>query len=579
MNPSSRGPLWFGIILVVVILGVAGWIYFLQPNQNLQVDVAMSANPSSVLVGDPFTLSVVLTNNSGATLKNATINLVLPSGVASVNSPNQRVLTQTLGNVDANGVSHEDFPIVVTGAPNSVIPISAKVTYNAAGSSAQFESDSAMSLAVGQPVVSVSVAAPATVFSGQNFPIAVSYNNNADHPVQGFSLAMQYPSEFSSASASSSLQANGSNAWSLGTLPPNASGTVIVTGNLVGGTSAPYPIGATLSESIGGQLYTILNPAANVSLSEPPISVAITANGSNNYIAHPGDQITYALKFTNNASVAFQNIVLSTKLSGTMFDLSSIQANGSFDSFNNTITWNGGEDSQLLSLAPGQSGVITFYVSTKSAFPIKFLGDKNYSVALDARLSSPTVPPGTSASSTITVANLTTKFGGAMTLAMTGYHKDPSKLAAVADSGPYPPKVNQATQYMIHWIVTNYATDANNVTISAYLQSGTICTGFVTSTAPTAPQCNPANGQITWQIPTVPAGTGIADRSYEALIQVDNTPGLNQVNQNVTLISGATLSATDGFTGAPLSANTQALTTALPDDTSLSANAIREVTQ
>ena len=563
MGNSSRGPIWFGVALVAIVLAIGGWIYFMQPSQALNVGIQLSANPANVLIGDQFTLSVALSNNSGSALKNAAIALVLPSNVVSVETPGQRVISQPLGSVDANGVSHEDFHLMAANAANTLAHFTAKVTYSAAGSSAQFENDGALDVAVGGPAISVNIFAPGNVFSGQNFPVTVNYNNDTDHAIDGMSLAMQYPPAFSFMKASSSFAADGNNAWSLGTIPPNGSGAITITGNLVGPTSASYPIAALLSESIGGQNYVIDNPAASVVLAESPLSFTIAVDGSQNYVSTTGDSLNYVLAFTNNATVAFQNITIVAKLAGSMFDFSSLQSNGSFNSTADVLTWNGAAVPQLLSLAPGQSGSVAFSIRTKSAFPIRLLSDKNYSVTASAKLQSPTVPANTAASSTISVANITTKLGGNIVLGAKGYWL----------SGPYPPKVNKKTQYAIHWLITNYATEADNVTISAYLQSGTTCAGVATAPASSSTfMCDPSNGQVTWQIPVVAATTGITGKPLEAVFHVVNMPAVNQVGQDVTLIGPATLTATDGFTGAAMKSSAGAITTALPDDTNVSVN-------
>jgi hypothetical protein len=268
-----------------------------------------------------------------------------------------------------------------------------------------------------------------------------------------------------------------------------------------------------------------------------------------------------------------------------MFDLSSIQSNGFFNSLANTITWNGSASPQLLSLAPGQSGSVNFYIRTKNAFPIRLLSDKNYSVSVSARLQSPTVPSETAASSTISVANITTKLGGEIVLTSKAYHAEPKAgvggslgASGITNSGPYPPKVNHATQYTVHWLITNYATDADNVTISASLQSGTTCTGKSSVPASTTFACDPANGQLSWQIPIVAATTGISGKPLEAVFQVTNTPAVNQVGQTITLVGPATLTATDAFVSSTMQTSIGPVTTVLPDDTSVATNN-RGVTQ
>jgi hypothetical protein len=206
------------------------------------------------------------------------------------------------------------------------------------------------------------------------------------------------------------------------------------------------------------------------------------------------------------------------------------------------------------------------------------LGDKNFTLKMNAQISSPTVPPGTQASSTISAVSAENKVGGKISLSVPAYWRDAA--SGVLNSGPYPPKVNQTTQYTIHWAITNYSTDVENVTVSASLQSGTTCTGIVKSNVSAVPACNAATGLVTWTIPTnIPATTGITGPPAEAVFQVQNMPAINQTGNAVTLLGPTTLQATDVFTGAAYKISADAITTDLPNDKTISNSQNRRVTQ
>jgi hypothetical protein len=156
---------------------------------------------------------------------------------------------------------------------------------------------------------------------------------------------------------------------------------------------------------------------------------------------------------------------------------------------------------------------------------------------------------------------------GEITLAANGYYKEVS--SSIANTGPYPPTVDQPTEYTIHWDIANYATDATSVTVSAYLQSGTTFTGAATSTglaSTSLPTYNAGTGLVTWTIPFIPATTGVISPSVSAIFQVRNTPAVNQVGQTVTLAGPSTLTATDVYTGAAVTVTAPAITTQLPND-------------
>ncbi len=127
--------------------------------------------------------------------------------------------------------------------------------------------------------------------------------------------------------------------------------------------------------------------------------------------------------------------------------------------------------------------------------------------------------------------------------------------------------MDQPTQYTIHWRLTNYSTDVANITVSAYLQSGSRFTGVVSSNiASSTPTYNPDSGLVTWQVGSLPATKGITGAPAEAVFQIENTPSLTQVNQNVSLLGETKVEWTDSFVGAVYDATAPPLDTSLPYD-------------
>jgi Domain of unknown function DUF11 len=581
-NPGGwkRGHLirWAIIIFIAVIVVGAIFLIFLRPAAGPNVGIEFT-KPDQVLVGDQFVLMVSPANYSQSILKNATLSVSLPDNVSFVGqSSGQRVMQQTVGDLGPGSVTPQQVNLIVTGDPNSVKHVEVKLTYGTdASPNAQFETDSGVDLVVGGPAISLTVNAPQTVFSGQDFTITVTYTNNTSHSFNGVALALQYPPAFTFTGSSMAPASAGNNSWNIGTIAPAGTGSIMITGNITGPESGTYTLDGTLRGSVEGNTYSLSEGSASLVLGASPLSLSVTLNGTPDYVSQPNDNLTYVITYTNNSSASFQNLVIKATLTGALFDFSSVTTNGSFSSRTDTVTWNAANAPALLNLAPSQSGSVTLNVRTISSYPIRLVSDKNYTLALNVQVSSPTVPPGIAASSTVSAVGVENKIGGAITLASEGFWRDAA--SGILNSGPYPPKVDQATEYTIHWIITNYATDATNVTVSSSLQSGTTCTGEIKSNVSTAPVCNAANGSVTWTIPFIPATTGITGPPAEAIIQVENTPAVNQVGQAVTLMGPAALSATDAFTSSTLTASARAVTTDLPNDTTIPFGANRRVTQ
>jgi hypothetical protein len=302
-----------------------------------------------------------------------------------------------------------------------------------------------------------------------------------------------------------------------------------------------------------------------------PLKLTLALNDSQNYVAGLGDSLDYKISYVNNSSIALQNAVITAKLTGAMFDLQTLRGTGSFNSITNVVTWNGANTPALQNIAPGESGSVDITVHTKPSFPIRLPSNKNYTLEVRSQITSPTVPVGTAAGATISVADLISKVGGEVVFSGFGYWRDP-KSHITKNTGPYPPTVNQPTQYTIHWTIANYSTDIANVTVSAYLQSGTTCTGqFESNVSGTLPICDATTGLVKWTIPWIPATTGVISPSAEAVFQVVSTPAVNQIGANVTLIGPSSLTATDQFTSSTVAESADAVDTSLPSDSSLNA--------
>jgi len=564
---KRHGILFFSLILVAVFALAGFVVYLLLPPSTPNVAISFS-KPDNVQVGQPFTLTLALTNYSNAILKNTDLSILLPPGISFIGqSSGQRVIEESLGDMGSQDIKRQDFNLVVTANPQSIQRIDAKFTYATANNGkTQFETDGGADLIVGDSAMNVTFTTPSNIFSGQNFDVTVNYANESGEELHDVVFNANYPPAFSFVKSSIQPATPAHNAWVIGDLQPNATGSFTITGNIVGPEAAIYALAGTITADFQSQTYPVNEQTTNFVIASAPLSLSVDLNGKSDYVAGLNDTLTYTLHYKNNSTVTFRAVSIKATLVGSMFDLTTLKADGPFDSRTNSVSWNAASAPGLLSIAPGQSGSVSFTVQTKSAFPIRLVSDKNFILKVNAQIQSPTVPPNTAGSNTVSVTAIQNKIGGQAIFAAKGLHKE--KTGGILNSGPYPPKVNQETDYTIHWTAASYSTDLQNVTFSAYLQSGTTFTGQVKSNVSTTPQYDSTTGLVTWTIPVVPATTGIISPPIEATFQVANTPAINQVNSNVTLMGETDVKGTDAFTSSPVSAELKPITSDLPDDPS-----------
>jgi len=565
-----KNGLIFFAIGIFILIGFAAIVYYLLlPAPAPNVAIAFT-DPGAIVIGEPFPVVISVTNESKSVLQNAELNIALPSGISFASGTSA---TQSVGTLSSETINPPNVLwLVATGDAGTAQTLSATLTYGTPSTASTiFKTTAATSLSIGtQSALSISYSAPSSIFSGQNFNLVVNYQNNTTGTLQGVQLKMQYPPAYHFGMSAIQIPTDaGNDTWSLGTLPPNASGTLVVSGNIVGPANAQYQLVGTIGANFSGQNYPAASAPVNFTITPSPLSVTLTLNNSANYVVRPGDSLNYVLTYTNNSNVTFQTVNISAVLSGAMYDLSSLTTDGTFNSQTNTITWYTANTPALASLAPGQSGSVNFSVSAKQGFPIHLPSDKNYSVTVTAKATSPTVPANTQGANTTSVISLTNKVGGEISLTTGGYAKETTP--GITNSGPYPPKVNQPTQYTVHWAIANYSTDASSVTVSAYLQSGTTFTGVATSTgvaSASVPVYNAGTGLVKWTIPFIPATTGVISPPVQTVFQVVNTPAVNQLGQTITLIGPATITATDVYTNQAVQTTAAAVTTHLPNDPS-----------
>ena len=555
-------------IVLAVLLFAAGFGYYYffarlpQPNVGLEF-----SKPDQTLLGQPFTVSVSFSNYSDQILKNAKLSVLLPDGISFLNdSPDKRVLEQAIGDLGPGSVNQQTFTLIALNGSQTLKHIDAKLAYETAGSSAEFQSKSGIDVPVGQPAVGLTFDAPQSVFSGENFDITVRYQNNSDRDFKNLRLKMDYPPMFQFVKSSEDASA-GNNRWDLGTLPKGGGGVLTITGALTGSEQSYLNFHGSVTADILGQEYGISEQPADVSISASPLSVVPGVNGATDYVSRIGDELVYVLRYKNNSDTTFENITIKAGLNGELFDFSSIRTDASFDPITKTFTWIAANTPALAVLPPRQEGSVELRIKLSGNFPIRRISDRNYILKLHAEINSPTVPQGTNAQKTMSVASIETRVSGAVSIRSKALWRDAP--SGILNKGPFPPVVNKPTQYTIHWLVSNYATDVSNIEVNASLQAGARWTGVVKTNIGAQPSYDPASGKIIWNIGNMAATKGVISPPAEAIFQIELTPAVNQVGQSVTFLSDTRVQGQDVFTNSTLTDSARALDTSLPDDATI----------
>lgn len=555
------------ILVVIALIAGVGAAYFFLLRGPQAAAVVISGNvPSQIYGGEPFDLAVNVVNASAVSLERPTLMITVPDGVDLVGSgAGTRSVSFPLDSLAPRGQVSKSVKLVAHGEANSIRQVEAVLQYATPDSADHtFQAKQNIPVSFSIPAITLTIEGPQYVAAGKDFVITVRYRNNLDHTLPPTDVRIAYPANFTYASAQPAPN-EGNNQWNLPELKARAEGTILIHGAVAAGRSDTFPFLANISTgSVLGD-YTVAEQALTTQLLPTPLEIVVETSGNKEGVVHIGDSVSYGITVKNITTFPIENLIVTAKLASSMFEPSSVSSNGSFSSVTNTITWNVASAQALRTLAPGESTQVSFNVRIDKTFPLKSVSDKDFSAVIGVTASSPTVPLNTAAERISASTTSTLKVAGTLAMDALAYWKEPQ--AGISNKGPYPPHVNQATQYTIHWVIRTQGTDMKNVRLAASLQSGAKWTGVVKSNQSTKPAYNTQTGEVTWDIPLVAANRGsLGAAPAEAVFQIEQTPASNQAGREVMILSGTNLKATDAFTGEAVSARDDDLTTALPDD-------------
>jgi hypothetical protein len=552
-------------VAVLVVAGlVGGTLYFFFSREASRGIVLAIEAPEEVMSGVPFDLVVSAENEIDGIAREAKISLALPEGVTALGALTEggALVEESVGDIGGRSVARKTFRLIAVGAPATEYDIEASIEYLSGGRS-RFRTDERALLLVGEPAIKVTTNVPERVIGNSAFEFRVEYENLSSFDFTGVTLEVQYPSAFTFESASL-LPDSLNNYWRLGALNAGSKGTLIVKGSVESALESGLSFPISVSANFFGRDYTVLETGAEVALAPSPLVLSVTANGAEDYVAHAGELITYLIRYENRSGVALTDVVVRATLAGEMYEAGSLGTLGRVDQSGRTVTWDATNVPVFRLLDANGAGEVALAVPLKSSFPIRRLSDKDFSVRLTVNAESPTVPSYLAADKTTALAVHEAKLAGLTVVQTKALYRDAA--STIVNAGPFPPKVGAPTEYTIHWVVTNYSTDVEQVTIRAALPPEAEWTGMVKAGGDSVPLYEESSREVVWTIDKISAAKGVVNAPLEAIFQVRATPTQAHVGNYETILFDTALSATDMWTGLSLSARTSPETTRLEDD-------------
>lgn len=350
-----------------------------------------------VELGVPFEIELALTNNSANTLKNVRVQLEFPDNILLVDKPDEKIISRGIGDMVNGRLERETFKVVAVPGESPNYKIKSTVYYVPASISASLQRRGETEVRVKIPEASLELSAPERVFSGEDFTAEVSYKNSLTPKDNNYSLELKinHPPE---------LRDGEKNSWSLAEIDLYE-GSAALTGNIELPDETSFSLTAELVMKILGKDFPIISNTKNITVNPSPLSFRVSP-GSPKEAVMPGEELVYFLRYKNNASVPLEDVVISAKLLGEMFDLATLTTNGVVDVLSGTIVWSPAQIKELEILDPNEEGQVFLTIRVKEDYPAV---RQDLILKVDARIESPTVPPPLNIRRTVNLSSLEVK--------------------------------------------------------------------------------------------------------------------------------------------------------------------------
>lgn len=557
-SPKQKKILIISSAIFFVALIISGIIFYfwLTSFKKSLVDFSISG-PAQIASGEPAAYSIAYWNNTQQILQNAVLTVRYPQDALIPNDKN--IQNIDLGNIGIGGGGKQEISLAFIGPDKSIQKLQAVLSYKPQNTSLSFENNVSKEVAINGSALAIDFKAPETVLPNLRSVYNIHYKNNTDKVFKGVSIEAAYPSVFNFISADR-LPSKNNNVWSLGDLGSNEEGNIAIVGILKNDTNVSFNLAIGVNEN--GKLYKFSQNSIQINLAPLPLKLDITANENSSLSANPGDFIRFVISYENSSGITLNDVILKAKLDGLMYDFATLMTDGFYNGLDNTIAWNASNLPAFKNLASDSSGKVEFGINVKPRFVIRTFRDKNFLLQVSATLQTPTVPASLAVKELSAQSDFTVKLNTKVELRAKGYYFDP----VLKNSGSLPPKVNQTTTYTIHWQITNYSNDLNDVIIKATLPEGVAWLNKKAGAGSATLEYNERTSELLWNVGKLQAATGVLLDPYEVIFQLALTPPVTQVGQTVPVINASALTAKDMFTDSDVSVTAPAIKTDMPDD-------------
>lgn len=562
------------IIILLILIAAAAVIWGRHSFSRTKVDLEVEVS-DDIASGEEVVLLIKYKNKNRVNLNDAYLIVNYPSGTFSAEGKEIYQEERKIGTIFPKTEGEEDFRIRFVGEKGDVKNLTAQLDYQPQNINSRFENSTIFRAEINSVLIDLDIKGSEKTISGQEISYFIEYENKTDEDISDFKIELVYSDDFEfKESRPEPVEGEFNNIWQINLLKVGEKQTIELKGILRGEEGESKILKSTVGKIENNVFFQYSQMEYIIQISPSPLLLFLEIEGAEDECnINPGKQLSYKIKFGNNTDIALSELVLKLYFKDDIFEFKSLNLKGIgfFDSRENTITWSAAEVPILSLLEPNQSGEVSFSIQIKKSLPIFDFSDKNFQAKVLAQIETLTVPAKFSISELKVEKELICKINSQLDLDTRVYYYEPE--SGITNTGPIPPKVDQLTNYTIHWEIANISNDLENVKVWAILPQGIEWSNYYINNVPGSRlNYNERTKEVVWEIDNVSAGAGVILPVYELVFQIGLRPSINQINQAPTLINESSVEGKDKFTKKTLKDFTPIIDTTLPDDLGVSSD-------
>ncbi len=537
------------LVIIVILAGVTWSVWNWQKNvyskELLRLEIF---GPSEITIGEEVEYVVRYKNKGDFRLDNPEFIFEAPEYSLKDGEFYQR---QTLGSDELGEAIYPgeektfSFKISMLGREGDIKIAKVSLSYRPKDLKARYESSSSFTSQVKSVPITFDFDLPSKVASGKDFVFRINYFSNVNHFLTDLRSQVEYPPgfEFISSTPKSIEQTE----WEIPLLNKSEGGRIEVSGRLSGTLGEAKIFKAKLGVWQDGEFIVLKEATKGVEMVQHSLYIRQEINSNPQYVAVPGDWLHYEIYFKNVGEDSVNNLFMVNQLEGEAFDFQTIKSDyGNFQAGDSSIIFDWRRTPDLQYLIPMEEGKVDFWVKIKDDLgSVKNPVLKNKVFVGQVK------------------EEFITKIGSKLGIDQKAYFQD----EVFGNSGPIPPRVDQATTYTIMWHIRNHYSDVKNAKVKAILPQNIELTGRVFPESEIEKfTFDSQSREIVWLAGDLERGVGVTQQPLTIAFQIAFTPAAYQRGLIPNIINEAQITAEDSWTQTIMEGSTSALNTTLPDD-------------